>query len=137
MMSEHAARAARQTLPRAARLRKRREFDRVVRGGVCLADRRMRLWAIRNDLGWSRLGLIVGRQHGNAVARNRIKRLLREAFRLRRAELPVGLDLVCRPHAQAELDLQGAGDSLVRLAERSRQRLDRACGNRNHVRPRS
>ena len=50
-----------------------------------------------NELTYSRLGLSVSRKVGNAVARNRWKRLIREAFRLSCAELPVGLDLVVRP----------------------------------------
>jgi len=48
-----------------------------------------------------RLGLSVPRRVGNAVTRNRVKRRLREAFRLHQSKLPPGVDLVVnvRPHA--------------------------------------
>ena len=63
------------------------------------------MFAIPNDLGYPRLGLSVGRKVGTAPKRNRIKRLLREAFRLMQHDLPRGYDLVInvRPHELAML----------------------------------
>ena len=54
-----------------------------------------------NGLDRPRLGLSIGKRVGNAVARNRVKRRIREAFRLLKPTLPAGLDLVvgARPHA--------------------------------------
>lgn len=53
-----------------------------------------------NDLSYNRLGLSVPRRVGNAVARGRVKRRLREAFRLSQHDWPTGYDLVIvvRPH---------------------------------------
>lgn len=47
-----------------------------------------------NDSGRRRLGISVGKSVGGAVVRNRMKRLLREAFRLCRLDLPAGYDYV-------------------------------------------
>jgi len=49
---------------------------------------------LRNPLGIARLGITAGRKAGNACARNRIKRRLREYFRLNRDKMPSGTDMV-------------------------------------------
>ena len=81
------------------------------------------VYGLENGLPHARLGLSVSRKVGNAVVRNRWKRLLREAFRLQLAELPSGLDLVIGPRADATPELDGLKDSLRQLARRIDQRL--------------
>ena len=104
--------------PRRARICRHGDFRRVLRQGQRAGDLRLVIWALPNDLEFTRLGLIVGRKHGNAVRRNRIKRVLREAFRLSRRRLPRGLDLACAPRAGAEITLRETIESLTRIAER-------------------
>ena len=58
------------------------------------ADGKLIVYVCENGLPHSRLGLSVSRKNGNAVHRNRMRRLYREAFRLTKQEMPTGLDLV-------------------------------------------
>jgi ribonuclease P protein component len=78
------------------RLSRSRDFDAVYRQGRSTSTRFLVLyWFEREeDLGEPRLGLAVPRAAGNAVARNRIKRQLREVWRERLDGVPEGRDYV-------------------------------------------
>jgi ribonuclease P protein component len=114
-----------QSFPRSLRLRKQAEFDRVYQSKVYAADDVLVLNACASDLPHPRLGLSISKKVGTAVVRNRWKRLIREAFRLSRRELPAGLDLVARPQKGAPDELTAIRRSLVALAQRVAKRLHR------------
>ncbi|GAB5497190.1 MAG: hypothetical protein Phyf2KO_22700 [Phycisphaerales bacterium] len=86
------------------------------------------VFALPNSLGHPRLGLSVGRRVGGAVARNAVKRRLRDAFRVTAANWPddrPGLDLVIvvRPHetrtpASYQSMLESAIERLTKLIEK-------------------
>jgi ribonuclease P protein component len=81
--------------PKTARLRRRAEFLRVQGTGRKLHTDSFLVFVLpRSESGPTRMGVTVSRKIGGAVRRNRVKRLVREAFRRYRLLFPTGLDLV-------------------------------------------
>ena len=103
------------------RLSRSGEFDRVYREGRSHASRHLVVYAFprSDDETEPRLGISVGRKLGGAVERNRIKRLLRDAFWAGAGELTPGHDfvIVARP-AAGELAREG-GEPAIEQALRS------------------
>ncbi len=82
-----------QALPRDLRLRNRRCIDALFSTGGRGACGPVAARAVANGLGVTRLLAVSGKRLGNAVKRNRMRRLLRAAFRTGKDELPHGYDL--------------------------------------------
>ncbi len=113
-----------QKFPKSVRLRNTAQFARVYNANVYAADDCLVMQGVRNDVPQSekdcttRIGLSVSRKVGNAVLRNKWKRLIREAFRLQKNDFPQGVDLVVRPRKGAEPQFHVIKKSLIELAER-------------------
>lgn len=105
------------------RIRRRKEFEQVLRGGLRAQDGLLTVWAAPNGRSVTRLGLVVGQRHGKAVRRNRLKRIVREAFRLSYAQLPSGLDILVAPRPGCELELTATQSALTGLIARLARRL--------------
>ena len=82
------------TLPKNRRLVSNRQFKAVLDRRRRVGDSLLTLWVAENRCSHARLGVSVGKSCGNAVVRNRLKRLLREAFRLSQEQIPAGFDYV-------------------------------------------
>ena len=113
------------TSGRRSRLSRSAEFERVYRQGRSTANSQLVLYAFPNaSTERPRLGLSVSRKVGGAVERNRVKRLLREAFAAAEADLLPGHDLVlvARPPVGELARREGLGgvqDSLAELLARA------------------
>jgi ribonuclease P protein component len=105
------------------RLRRKSEFDAVHSHGKRVADEYFAVIARANELQQARLGLAVSvKTAGDAVERNRIRRTIREAFRLQQHELPP-LDIVVsarsRARGAASRELRASLETLwKKIAER-------------------
>ena len=88
-------------MPARLRLRRKRDFDAAYARGRRMSDGLFTVTLITNDAGAPRLGTAVAvRTAGNAVVRNRLRRIIRESFRLHQRELPP-LDLVVSARSAA------------------------------------
>jgi ribonuclease P protein component len=119
------------TLPKSHHLRLPWEFAAVYDAKVRESRGPLMAYAKPNDLGHPRLGMSVSRKVGIAVKRNRIRRLLREAFRLMQHDLPAGYDfvVVVRAHEPVMLaDYQRLMSGLFVKLHQSWKRRSKADG---------
>ncbi|MBM4318666.1 MAG: ribonuclease P protein component [Deltaproteobacteria bacterium] len=118
---EPAAGGATACFGRRWRLLRRGDFLRVQERGKKLVSDHFLVFSIANGLDHPRLGITVSRKVGNAVIRNRVKRLVREVFRTEKQSFPAGRDLVVIAHPSAVgLSLAEVRSELLAFCRRSR-----------------
>ncbi len=76
------------------RLKKKKDFLFLYKKGARYRGKYFNLIYLRNELGYSRLGIVVKRKIGKAVTRNKIKRWVRELFRRHKSLIPFSLDML-------------------------------------------
>ena len=103
-----------------------RQFSPVYRSGKRAADLCFVLYFLDNGTDSNRLGITVSKKIGNSVVRSRVKRIIKEAYRLHEQELLSGLDIVivARP-AAADKKSTDMEVSLMRLAKRLKIRKEK------------
>jgi len=88
------------------RIKKKKEFEKVFQEGKVIKNGKVVLYVMPNGLDVSRLGLVVSKKVGNAVRRNRVKRLLREVYRLNKHLLKTPVDIVAIPRYSLPPDIK-------------------------------
>ena len=76
------------------KLSKTSEFKKVFSEGRRIEGKNLIIFILKNDYDFNRLGIIVKKETGKAVIRNKIKRRLKEANRLLNKKLPPGYDII-------------------------------------------
>ena len=105
---------------------KNSDFKAVLDKRLVARDSLMSVFVAPNNLGHSRFGISIGTKMGNAVYRNRLKRLAREAFRLLRHDLADKYDylVIYSPKVSkktalpADITLEMVKNSMLKLAKR-------------------
>ena len=120
------------SFPKSRRLRTNKQFRAIINHKAHVTNSLLRVSAAPNNLSFSHLGVSLAKAVGPAVVRNRLKRLVKEAFRLNQKDIPAGFDYVVtfrynwwtniagaeNPKLAArKLKLQQIAESFVSLAE--------------------
>ncbi|RPI81921.1 MAG: ribonuclease P protein component [Planctomycetaceae bacterium] len=113
------------TFAKSLHLRRPADFVRVYAARCTTKNRRFLMFGATNGFAHARLGLSVSKKHGSAVRRNRIKRLLREAFRLTQDQCPPAIDYVIVPQDFAGATLADLRELLPESTRHVAQRVAR------------
>ena len=106
-------------MKRTASLKENHLFRRAYNRGKSAADSRLALYVRRNGQKTNRLGLTVSTKVGHAVVRNRVRRRLREIYRLNEDRLGGGSDVVVVARVRsASSDYHQLEKSFLKLADK-------------------
>lgn len=120
--------------PKSRRIVRSDRFTILLRRGSCAADGTLVVFALRQEPKAqdasadasdfpSRMGVTIPKKTGNAVVRNRWKRLIRESFRTQSDRIPRGYDFIVRPKKGASPDWNAIQAAIPRLMKKAASRL--------------
>lgn len=108
------------TFPKKNRIKSKAGFQLVYTTGRSVVDRLSVLYVLPLDAEGPKIGFAVGKKIGNAVVRNRVKRMMREVFRHHKSELLTNIQLIWVARKKlAAADLKTYDRVFMRLAKRA------------------
>lgn len=97
-------------------LKKNKDFTVVYKEGKSYANKYLVMYVRENDLGKNRLGISVSKKVGNSIVRHRLKRLIKESYRLQEDLFKCGIDIVVIARGSAkESDYHQIKNALMHL----------------------
>ncbi len=106
-----------------------RDFLNLYKKGNCVVSRNVVVYFRKNGLPFNRMGITAGKKVGNAVKRNRAKRIIRQAYYKSEISMPIGIDIVIVARASIT-DVKS--DSVERfLSGRALEEMKKAFENEN------
>ena len=84
-------------------LRNNLQFQNVYKNGHSKANKYLIMYILENNSDYNRLGISVSKKVGNSVVRHRVKRLIKESYRLHEKMFNSGLDIVVIARSEASL----------------------------------
>ncbi len=97
-------------------LKKNSDFQKVYKQGKSYANRYLVMYMMENGTGRNRIGISVSKKVGNSIVRHRLKRLIKEAYRLQEELFQSNLDIVIIARMSAkEISYQEVKSALLHL----------------------
>ena len=75
-------------------IKKKYEFKRVFFKGKYYGEKHLEIFILKNNINCNRIGIAISKKSGNSVVRNRVKRLIRENYRILEDRLLEGYDFI-------------------------------------------
>lgn len=99
-------------------LKKNSDFQKVYREGRSYANRYLVMYTLKNGTECNRIGISVSKKVGNSIVRHRLKRLIKEAYRLQENMFQSGLDIVVIARMSAkEISYRETESALLHLGD--------------------